>query len=395
MLMSRKNIVIKSFAFIVGLALTSNVAIANSEHSPASAQLGATGDDLQAHIDAAMFQQNISGQALTQKGVAFHNLLNTDGSKDLEWPNFPRTWHEQSSSEVVTSNTYIGLPPSIASAAVYVNYRYSLRTSLVIVAANLSTEQPVDSNGVTINPVSDPLQLEVFKWDPIGHRALPNVRKHFPMVAFCAYEASLNYSVGARGGISFFGSGVSVDNENVSSVNHTLFSRFFQVDGKSSPSQMLQNICAKQFRPQVEKYVQADFSRTVVELNANYSSDNECQPSGDDNAGGDGGCKDWFDKNIDSAVRNITVPRCVYTSTGVHRCQAMSHVDGNCGMVWDPESKAALPRSRVLSGQFTRVTDSPFEYDCDTGLTCTMITEPVMLMGTVVWSGKARCLTSP
>jgi hypothetical protein len=218
------------------------------------------------------------------------------------------------------------------------------------------------------------------------------------MVAFCAFEATLNYGVSAKGGIQFLGSGQILEKGRTRSITHTLFSRFFQVDGQQSPHEMLERVCAGQFRNQVESYVNRDFSRAVIEMYATLSPDNECQPDPkNDGPQGDAACMNWHAKNFDQNLQKITVPRCVFVPSGVHRCQIMSRENGNCSMYWDKSKHQAVAAEALLGAgvaRYSKATDSPYEFTCDSsaGLTCTMVKQPWIALNAPVWQGTARCL---
>ncbi|MGZ3722388.1 MAG: hypothetical protein ACXVA9_05630 [Bdellovibrionales bacterium] len=311
------------------------------------------------------FQAHSNTRSLSQRDVIFRSLLSTEG-KDLTWPSFPRTWHEQSVEGFVGSNTTLGLGNNVfgvgASTGVSIDYRWVLKSALVIIAGNrMEDDAQSDSHGVTLEPVDDPIKYGIFVKDYANHRSLPNVRKGYPMVAFCAFEASLNYGVSTKGGVQFMGNGELHEEGSVHKIVHTLFSRFFQVDGQLSPLQMLKSICADKFRKQVEQYVNEDFAMNVEEFTAYVNPGNECQPDpGNDGAQGDAGCMGWHQKNFDRATRAITVPRCTFVNSGLHKCQLTSRENGNCSMYWDKSQGKAVTAEMKVPGQYySRATDSP------------------------------------
>jgi hypothetical protein len=380
--------------FALGLSLNAN---SSSESYRSVASVGPS------DLNRREFQSEVAGRSLSQKDIIFRSLLSTEG-KDLAWPSFPRTWHEESMTDLVTSNTRFGWSGGPVSGGISIDYKWGLKTSLVIVASNRTSESALDDHGVTVYPAETAPEFEIFKWDDATQRTLPNVRPDYPMVAFCAFEASLNYSVTAKGGVEFLGNGQSVENGRVHNISHTIFSRFIQVDGKMSPLEMLNRLCEQEFRPQVEQYANRDFSRTVAELQSHQNPENECQPSAEDGLSGDSACMAWFQRDIDRTLQKITVPRCVLDAKGVHRCELHAKRGVSCAMFWNKRGKNYLsgdsPILRLLRGTggitaagLVKVTDSPYEFDCDTasGLTCRLNRAPTLLFGVPIWHGQARC----
>lgn len=370
-------------AFVSAVAVNSGAILADPSRTPANI--------------SESFQSITSGRALSQKDVLFRSLLSTEG-KDLDWPSFPRTWHEESVAEVVVTNTTLGLPPGTPlNAAVSIDYKWGLKTSLVIIASGRKDES-VDGHQVSINPVDDPLEFEILRWDEKTKRALPNVRKGYPMVAFCAFEASLNYSVSNKGGVQFLGNGQSVETGKVRSISHTIFSRFIQLDGQMSPLEMLQELCERKFRAQVEQFVNRDFTKSVTELYAYTDALNQCQEDPKhDGASGDAGCMEWQSENFGRAYQALTVPRCVLTRYGVHRCELRAKENGNCSMYWDKSTKSSIPLADTEHGRYyPKATESADEFNCDQkqNLKCQMVSQPVTLLNVPVWGGVARCLKS-
>jgi hypothetical protein len=335
-------------------------------------------------------------QPLSQRDIIFRSLLASQG-KDLNYPGFPRTWHEESISQFVNSNTNVGVNTGIASGGVSIEYKWVLKTTVVIIAANRPDDTAqTDPNGVTINPV-DLMQFQIFRYDPATQRQLPIVRKDYPMVAFCAYEASLNYSNSGKGGLQFFGTGETAEAGTTHTIVHTLFSRLFQVDGSQSPDQMLNELCVEKFTPQVQKYVLNDFGGAVIEMTAHYSYENQCQPDPvKDGPQGDAGCMAWNKQNVAVEVQRITTPRCVINKRGVHRCEVHSKLNGGCSMFWDRSQRKALPINQVTTRNavFEKATNTPYEFPCDEsqGLTCSMIRQPLIFLNVPIWQGAARCV---
>lgn len=342
------------------------------------------------------FQSISSGRQLSQKDILFRNLLNTKG-KDIAWPPFPRTWHEQSVTETIASNTAFGLNTGTIGVGISIDYKFALKTSLVIVASSRSTDAvDLDETQVSLNPVVDPLHFEIFKYDPVSHRTLPNVRPGYPMVAFCAFEASLNFSTSEKAGLNFFGNGQSIEHGRLRTISHSLFSRFIPVDGVTSPSEMLDQICNAQFRKLVEQYVIRDFSRAVVEATAYSGPANECQEDPlRDGPDGDFQCVEWFKKkNFSLALAQLTVPRCVHTRTGMRRCVLNHKAAGNCPMVWGKsEAQVLSPEFKRVGHVYTSVTNGAFEFPCDKkrGLTCQVVQQPRTLANIPLWNAVARC----
>lgn len=375
--------------FFAALSLAALPAQADSR-SPASSY-----DNPSIFPDRGSFQSVSNSRALSQRDVVFRNLLSTEG-KDLSWPSFPRTWHEESVSDFLTATATLGFNAGLVGANVAIEYKYVLKSSLIIIAGNRPDDSNArDKNGVTVAPASDQLEMEIFRQDPVSRRTLPNVHKGYPMVAFCAFEATLNYGQTTKGGITFAGSGQTFEKGRLRTVSHTLFSRFFQVDGTMSPLEMLDDVCANKYRKQVEAYVTRDFNWSVVELMAHANPANECQPNpAKDNASGDAACMQWH-QQFDRSLRAITVPRCMFSGEGVHKCTLTSRENGNCSMWWDRSQGKAIPSEQTIPRQrYQKATDGPYEFSCDAsaGLTCAMVKQPWVAWNAPVWPGLARCV---
>lgn len=343
------------------------------------------------------FQAITSGRDLSQKDVIFRTLLSAKG-KDLDWPGFPRAWHEQSQSEFLTSNTALGLSASGLGYTASIDYKYSLKTALVIIASNRPADNLNANNPgeIAAQAIENPLEFEIFRYDPATHRSLPNVRPGYPMVAFCAFEASLNYTTSQKGGLTFVGSGQTVESGTLHTVSHSLFSRFLQVDGTSSPTEMLDQVCKAQFRKQVEQYVKRDFSRAVSEVMAYSGPANECQEDTKrDGENGDAQCMGWFERlPLAAGIKAHTVPRCLLTRSGVHRCAVAHKADGNCPMVMEKSTGRTIsPELKVFGENYTQATNGAYEFTCDKkrGLSCKVIQAPKALFNVPWWDGVARC----
>lgn len=369
-----------AFVFaIVALSVCGPLGHTESNRQPAaySSRFRTTGQ--------TQLQSVVSGTSLSQKEMLFRSLL-ASSQKGLNWPAFPRTWHEQSESTIVNTNTSLGLNLMGFGGAVAIDYKWSLKTSIVLIAANQSNNDELDVKGVSVNGITDPIRFELFQWDPVKMRAYPRVDQDYPMVAFCAFEASLNYSESARGGVQFMGSGQTVEGTKTRSISHTMFSRFFQIDGSLSTQQVLTDVCEKVFRPEVESYANRDFSRSVVEFYAHQHSRNQCQVDAD--------CDGWFKKRFPSSLRSITVARCELTRIGLKTCSVKALEGVGCPLYAVKGSDKLLQTAQVLGNLRARkISGAAIEFDCDraSGMVCEMESPPRKLFGVPITHGESRC----
>ena len=384
--------------FLAAIGLAASVAQANNSNQFATFDPNAVfGPDVSSYSGSqGAFIANPPTASLSKRDNLFRLMLATN-QKDLDYPAFPRTWFEQAHTDYYDSNTAMGLNIGYVGGGISIDYKWSMKSTLVIVAASHDESEAVDANQVSISGVSlgEAFRLGIFKpLYPKTHVSLPNVSKQYPMVAFCAFETSLTDTHSKKAGVNFMGNGESLEKGSSDAVVESFFSKTFQVDGTMSPMQMLHELCIGKFSAAVKKSVLKDFANPVIEMTAYYSPLNECQPDSKDGAAGDAGCMGWFQKNFDTVIQKITVPRCVYQNNGgVHRCQLRSKANGECSMYWDAKKSAMVsPEQAAASGVFMKATGGNYEFGCDDGLVCVPQNQPWVLGGFPVWTASAKCL---
>lgn len=355
------------------------------------------------------FMSVVPGLATTGRDALFKGLLGTpDGSQvggpGLRFPYFPRTWHEQFVIDKVTTNTYYGLnlgrvlsPLGLQigrfGGKVDIAYQYAIKTSLILILPHRTDpSDETTSSGDVVAP-SPGIMKEMFIFDPSTGRTYPRVSEEVPMVAFCSFEASLAISQDRSKGVEFLGFGQSSSTGQVRGVSHTIYSRFFQVDGKLSVAQMRDELCVQKFRRQVQDMVEGDFARVVVEFYAYENQANQCRPRpGLDDSEGDEDCRLWMKKNF-SYAEKMAVPRCVLQPDGIHRCQLRSKAGYYCPMRWDRRKARMVDPEVVVDGfRFPKATQAPFEFPCDEGYRCVESSAPRVLGGVPFLLGRARCM---
>src|SRR5665213_1146574 len=102
----------------------------------------------------------------SQRDILFRSLLTATG-KDLTYPNFPRTWVEESSSGYVASNTAIGLTLPVATGGISIDNKNVFKSTLVIIAANSPDNEAPSENGVTVDALQPSLKFNIFNFDPV------------------------------------------------------------------------------------------------------------------------------------------------------------------------------------------------------------------------------------
>lgn len=333
------------------------------------------------------------------KRQIFNELLSAE-TPQLSWPPFPRLWLEKHRQRVITTNTYIGLkiPIAVASGGAKLNiqFKYGLKTTFTLISSRRKAESS--------DPISESLGLEfakgdkekqMLRWDPQYKMSFPDVRDDYPMVGLCAFEASLAIDTGKTLNFEVLGSGASVEHSDIETNSHSIFSNFFQVRPDVSVAAYLDTVCDQVFRQDVEQFVLQDFSKVVIEKVVHANPKSECAPprgpEGASSLAGDASCLDWHRKNFHRTVQNTTTARCELQKDGAHRCELRSKVGGACPIYLNSRtgtySETRDDESRL------RVTQGYLENPCDetSGLRCQLVSEPWMVWGVPLWSGKGRC----
>jgi hypothetical protein len=168
------------------------------------------------------------------------------------------------------------------------------------------------------------------------------------------------------------------------------------VDGSKSPLQMLQEDCSR-FRAEEEAIANRDFGRTILEFSVHAASRNECQPDpSKDDSEGDDQCKTWFKENNHFTIQHMTVPRCVTTQRGVRKCQLRAKEGINCPLYKDKNGTEVERQDLPIGGGLSsvKITEGPYEYDCDRhlGLKCETLSSPFMVLGVPLLKGSSRCV---
>lgn len=422
---------VKNRLLLIGLILQA----ALTPH-PSSAQFRGVGfhESVNTQSNQA-FLGIFNGASGSNKDDIFKRFLSTEGL-GFTWPDFPRTWHEQSVTESIVTTTTVGYASSlyapfglpILSGAYRGHeheYRYQLKSALILVlpksvrkrepgerpngfpsGGGSSALYPSPSPAPGDQPnqrreIADPdgnLQ-EMFVWDPVHNRTFPNMAIGVPIVGFCIFEALYSYTDTVGGYSSTATVNTTVHNEpKMNSFSKTMFSNFFQVDGTLSIMQMRDELCARRYRKLVRENVERDLSRVVAEYKANADSQNRCKPNEkyDNNENGDVACINWFEKRYPRGYERAAIPRCVPTQDGGHRCVVRSREGGACPMIWDPKAKRMRAAESVIgaASDFYKATSARKELLCDEkpGLVCRATALPRTILGRPVLMGSAACL---
>lgn len=316
----------------------------------------------------------------------------------LNAPDFPRIWTERSKSEVIGSNTKLGakVPLVDLGGKLSLDFRYSLRTSFVIVSSKVKALKKIQNRSFSKSRVMSESQQEdeeVLNFDDKTYLTYPNVRADYPMVGMCVFEASLGIEKTLEGGIDFI-VGETARKATVETMSNAIFSNFFQLSADIPVDTYLNEICNGLFKKEVQPMVINDFSKMVMEKVIAQNPKSDCSPSSksEDVENGDAACLNWHSKTFPANVRHLTVPRCLLQNNGIHRCRLRARKGTACRMYIDPATKKMSAHYQDL-GNSILATEDYFAYSCDSkkSLSCELDKEPTLLHGIPIFAGRASC----
>jgi hypothetical protein len=351
----------------------------------------------------------------------FLQLLGTQ-NEALSWPGYPRYWYEDSYTDAIEETARAGvgsgLIPGVSAGvtALEVKFRYNLKTSFVLIATTRQGGQidPSKLSSVVENTdrkvakdalgLQDPLGLEIFVQDS-NFNYYPNPTPGYPMVGLCYFEVSMIFDRSSSAGVDIFGSGGSHSQIKSRTVSLSLYSNFFQVDGKTSVDQLTQKTCLSVFQEVAKPRVLQLFSPIAIQEKINHSGLSECQrerqyqprPSESDR-----GCEraqKWLEV-INPYAKEKAVHRCLLWNDGVNRCTARKVEGAECGLFYDahlkkitasPSKKTRLPTGEVKTTFNQSVTLNLSSGECDFGLQCTLDTQPWIVGGLIIQKAIASC----
>lgn len=343
----------------------------------------------------------------TSEGLKYQIIRQLVGSDtpSMTWPPFPRLWLERAETDFYTSNTAFGINIPVLkmgpSGKLSIEFRYALKTSLIVISSKRKKSDPVEMNQ-SVSPATQEEEFQMLRYDAKRHITYPNVREEFPMVAMCVFEASLAIESLGQTQVDLLTFSQSVGKGKIKSGTHSTFSNFIQLDPNLPINYYLNDVCGQYFRNEVERSLINDFSNTVSEIVIANNPKSECKPDYDseiDNTKGDASCADWHNKNYTSLIQKLTIPRCELQVNGAHKCVLKARENTMCPMYSDPRTQKY---SEVYDPGSTSVkaTDSNFEFECDKkqGLSCEMQKEPTTLAGPIsrlkipFFKGEAKCV---
>jgi hypothetical protein len=351
----------------------------------------------------------------------FLQLLGTQ-NEALSWPGYPRYWFEDSYTDTIeeTARAGIGsgLMPGVSAGvtALEVKFRYSLKTSFVLIATTRQGGQidPSKLASVVTNTqrkvaegalgLQDPLGLEIFVQDS-NFNYFPNPTPGYPMVGLCYFEVSMIFDRTSSMGMDVFGSGGSSAQTKSRTVSLSLYSNFFQVDGKIAVDQLTQRTCLGVFEKVAKPRVLQLFSPIAIQEKINHSGLSQCQRERDYQPRPhetDRGCEraqKWLEV-INPYTQGKAVHRCMLWSDGVNRCTARKVEGAECSLYYDADLKKITAKSsaqRLGSANELKtvyhqpVTLSLSSGECDFGLQCTLDTQPWIVGGMILQKAIASC----
>jgi len=327
--------------------------------------------------------------------------IDFENGTQLTWPPLPRAWLEYSSTGYVSSNTYLGFKAtpnlfifeSTVASKLSFDFRYQVKSSFVAIVAR-GSRSPNETN-----------QSKLFEYDNKAMKTFLRTSDN-PLVGICVYEVLFAYEKGTSMSFDLVGSGKALNAGLIETITHTHFSSFFQIESvavspnsKSRRSRMsidqYQHSCATHYKERIAPNVNADFSKQIMQFVFHNHPKSQCKPTLNEiHPEGDPGCLNWFQKNINSHIRNITIPRCTLQTGGVHRCTLTAKIDGvSCPVYLDENGHMSDKRRSFESRRIsTRNIYFP-NFSCDEklGLTCQVTREPRFLGKVLIRNAHARC----
>lgn len=340
------------------------------------------------------------------KNELFRQLLSAE-TESLSWPAFPRIWIERSIQTFKASNTSLGMnvPVLDSGAKLSIGFRYGLKTTFILISSLRRSDQQVGRGPLdSFSPLAegtDPKKVEasIVHWDENQKVAFPKIRDGYPMVGFCAFEASLQMDKTGKAELNAIALSQSVEGGETEMIQQILFSNFFQVRSDISIRDYLEDVCGNIFRDQVERSVVDDFSKMVVEKVLLRNPKHQCEPpaAGEDPAAleiGDPSCLEWHNSYYSRAIRKMTVPRCILGRTGAYQCQLRARENKSCSLYMD--AKTGKRSETITSRSSVRITGGDFSFPCDRtkGLRCQLTHEPWMFLGEAFLPGSSICVPS-
>ncbi len=237
-------------------------------------------------------------------------------SEQLNFPNLPRVWAERAKIETdfESVNININFPATWMFFGVTglfkfsIQMEYSIKTTFVMVAPDVTG----NSSGLTQIPE------EAIVATGSDLHAYPQVSKKFPMIGFCSYEMGLESK--SRSGSSLgvtisnlFGANGSKEHEDNNIAKVIRFSKFFQLDSKTSVSSYLEGVCKDQFTQSKKAVTEKEFVALEKEVIYYHNPNSKCTPTLDKPSEitpqGDKSCFNWYYSQVQPYMRNKTIPR--------------------------------------------------------------------------------------
>ena len=387
---------------VIGSFLTFATAYAGQrgEYAPSSTQHSESdgGRGAQLILRSLLTQgaaAEVHGDISTLKQENFQKVFDNETSA-LDWPPMPRDWVDNFRTHAYTTNTAAGIRGTFAeglwgSFKTYVEFRYTVKTSFVIIASHQGpggSERPVIVSGY-------------------DHGAYPNppaAGTEDPMVGMCSFEIAFATEAGENmtlertlkipntGDLAGFISN-STTTGSTRGFSHTHMSPFFQVNPRVSVDQYLETVCNGWFRAKKEKLLVAQASDQILSILWHANPASSCaapSPENENDPAGDASCLPWH-RTLGLEVQNVTVPRCEFQRDGAHRCVLRTKREGvKCPMSYNKAANRFNPER--ADGWLQTVTSPGYSYPCDAGLTCRMMSKPRWLGPLQLTYGDARCV---
>lgn len=320
-----------------------------------------------------------------------------EGGTQLQWPPLPRSWIEYATTDFKSSNTLLGFKANPAAFAfgssvasrLNFEYRYQVKSSFVAIAnRDVKTQN----------------SAQLFRFDDKNMKTYLNVSPKVPMVGLCIYEVQFAYEKGVTLNFEILGSGTNLNQGRIKTITNTHFSPFFQIKGKSDQMSDVESVmsveeyqtrCDLHYKQKVEKSVNLDISRQIMNFVFHNNPKSTCLPSLDKvESEGDGSCMEWFRTEIHPRVQSNTVPRCVLVTGGIHKCELHAKRAGLACPIYfnsdDTFSDTPVDRqSRLFS---TRNPHFP-NFPCDqaNNLICEIEKYPFFIRNVPLTEAEGRC----
>ncbi len=331
--------------------------------------------------------------------------------KELSFPSFPRVWTERSMEDTQGISTYASatIPVPFLNAVTYglkinKNYKYSVKTTFVLVASDSSDHSRV-SDQPKVRQADNADEDKILIFDPHTMHAYPNVSDEIQMVGLCSFDISLSNEFNIQNGFSLgpnlgqYSAGIGVTHEkgNVEVAKTTRFSKFIRLERSISIDEYLRTVCMKEFNESKRKEIESHFNKIVLEMMWHRNPNSTCKPSlgnpEESLPNGDRSCMGWYADSFDSTLRKRTIPRCEIQADGAHRCVLKSLENATCPMFLDRKAGTYSPYLRRETHRLS-VTSGAYERPCDerSGLKCQFVDKPSMFaLGIPLIMGSARC----